>query len=89
MRRAGRLSRASFDQRVKNKQIAAPAIDVFDIEALPPSHPFRTLDNVLATPHIATYRMVFTKTFLRGYRLEDSQVARHPSELGRDREKQC
>ena len=27
-------------------------IDVFDIEPLPPSHPFRPLDNVLATPHI-------------------------------------
>jgi phosphoglycerate dehydrogenase-like enzyme len=35
-----------------NKHIAGAAIDVFDIEPLPPSHPFRTLDNVLATPHI-------------------------------------
>jgi len=32
---------------LKNKQIAGAAIDVFDIEPLPPSHPFRTLDNVL------------------------------------------
>src|SRR5262249_4845040 len=31
---------------LKSKQIAAAAIDVFDIEPLPPSHPFRTLDNV-------------------------------------------
>src|ERR1700751_1170284 len=37
---------------LKNKQIAGAAIDAFDIEPLPPSHPFRTLDNVLATPHI-------------------------------------
>src|SRR5713101_6978633 len=37
---------------LKNKQIAGAAIDVFDIEPLPASHPFRTLDNVLATPHI-------------------------------------
>jgi phosphoglycerate dehydrogenase-like enzyme len=37
---------------LKNKQIAGAAIDVFDIEPLPPSHPFRTLDNILATPHI-------------------------------------
>jgi phosphoglycerate dehydrogenase-like enzyme len=28
------------------------AIDVFDVEPLPPSHPFRMLDHVLATPHI-------------------------------------
>ena len=27
-------------------------MDVFDQEPLPPQHPFRTLDNVLATPHI-------------------------------------
>jgi phosphoglycerate dehydrogenase-like enzyme len=37
---------------LKNKQIAGAAIDVFNIEPLPASHPFRTLDNVLATPHI-------------------------------------
>jgi len=37
---------------LKNKQIAGAAIDVFDVEPLPPNHPFRTLDNVLATPHV-------------------------------------
>jgi len=37
---------------LQNKQIAGAAVDVFDIEPLPPSHPFRTLENVLATPHI-------------------------------------
>src|SRR6202171_2225811 len=37
---------------LRNRQIAGAAIDVFDIEPLPASHPFRTLDNVLATPHI-------------------------------------
>jgi phosphoglycerate dehydrogenase-like enzyme len=38
---------------LKNKQIAGAAIDVFDVEPLPPNHPFRTLDNLLATPHVA------------------------------------
>ena len=37
---------------LQKRQIAGAAIDVFDIEPLPPAHPFRTLDNVLATPHI-------------------------------------
>ncbi len=48
---------------LKNKQIAGAAIDVFDIEPLPPSHPFRTLDNVLATPHIAYVSHDLYKTF--------------------------
>ena len=48
---------------LKNKQIAGAAIDVFDIEPLPPSHPFRTLDNVLATPHICYVSHSLYKTF--------------------------
>ena len=35
-----------------NRRIAGAAIDVFDIEPLPPHHPFRRAENVLATPHI-------------------------------------
>ncbi|MBC8985329.1 D-2-hydroxyacid dehydrogenase family protein [Pedobacter sp. N36a] len=34
------------------KKIAAAALDVYEIEPLPLQHPFRTLTNVLATPHI-------------------------------------
>ncbi|MBS1502510.1 MAG: D-2-hydroxyacid dehydrogenase family protein, partial [Bacteroidetes bacterium] len=34
------------------RQIASAALDVFGTEPLPADHPFRTLDNVLATPHI-------------------------------------
>jgi phosphoglycerate dehydrogenase-like enzyme len=37
---------------LKNEKIAGAAIDVFDIEPLPSSHPCRTHDNVLATPHL-------------------------------------
>jgi phosphoglycerate dehydrogenase-like enzyme len=37
---------------LKDKKIAGAAIDVFDQEPLPLEHPFRTLPNVLATPHI-------------------------------------
>ena len=48
---------------LKNKQIAGAAIDVFDIEPLLASHPFRTLDNVLATPHIGYVSRDLYKTF--------------------------
>jgi phosphoglycerate dehydrogenase-like enzyme len=37
---------------LKAGKIAGAAIDVFDQEPLPPDHPFRTLANLLATPHI-------------------------------------
>jgi phosphoglycerate dehydrogenase-like enzyme len=52
---------------LKNNQIAGAAIDVFDIEPLPPTHPFRTLDNILATPHIGyvsqgLYKMFYEDT---------------------------
>jgi phosphoglycerate dehydrogenase-like enzyme len=48
---------------LRNKQIAGAAIDAFDIEPLPASHPFRTLDNVLATPHIGYVAQGLYRTF--------------------------
>jgi len=37
---------------LQRSKIAGAAIDVFDQEPLPPDHPFRSLPNLLATPHI-------------------------------------
>lgn len=37
---------------LQKKRLAGAALDVFEQEPLPELHPFRTLDNVLATPHV-------------------------------------
>jgi phosphoglycerate dehydrogenase-like enzyme len=50
---------------LRKRQIAGAAIDVFDIEPLPSSHAFRTLDNVLATPHLGYVSQGLYKTFYK------------------------
>jgi phosphoglycerate dehydrogenase-like enzyme len=49
---------------LQDRKIAGAALDVFNIEPLPFNHPFRTLDNVVATAHIGfvthdTYTVFF------------------------------
>ena len=43
---------ADLINALHRKQIAGAAVDVFDTEPLPPEHPYRTIDSLLATPHI-------------------------------------
>jgi phosphoglycerate dehydrogenase-like enzyme len=54
-------------EALRNRTIAGAALDVYAIEPLPESHPFRSLDNVLATPHVGfvtegTYQTFFSHT---------------------------
>jgi phosphoglycerate dehydrogenase-like enzyme len=46
-----------------SRAIAGAALDVFHIEPLPAGHPFRTLDNVLVTPHIGYVAEDLYRTF--------------------------
>jgi phosphoglycerate dehydrogenase-like enzyme len=50
-------------EALRTQRIAGAAIDVFDVEPLPRAHPFRTLDNVLATPHIGFVTEDTLRTF--------------------------
>lgn len=49
------------------RAIAGAALDVYDVEPLPASHPFRSLDRLLVTPHIGfvtseTYKIFYRDT---------------------------
>jgi phosphoglycerate dehydrogenase-like enzyme len=46
------VDQAALINALQARTIAGAAVDVFDTEPLPADHPFRTLDNLLATPHI-------------------------------------
>jgi phosphoglycerate dehydrogenase-like enzyme len=58
------VEEAALIDALRGHRIAGAALDVFDTEPLPAGHPLRTLDNVLATPHIGyvadrPYRIFF------------------------------
>jgi len=52
---------------LRERRIAGAGLDVFDVEPLPVDHPFRTLDNVVLTPHLGyvsaeSYAVYFRET---------------------------
>ena len=58
------VDEAALIVALQEKRIAGAGLDVFDREPLPPGHAFRTLDNVVATPHLGyvteeTYRLCY------------------------------
>jgi phosphoglycerate dehydrogenase-like enzyme len=61
------VDEAALVAALRDRRIGGAALDVFDAEPLPGDHPFRTLENVLATPHIGfvtrdTYTIFYRDT---------------------------
>ncbi|HVI50967.1 MAG TPA: D-2-hydroxyacid dehydrogenase family protein [Candidatus Sulfotelmatobacter sp.] len=50
--RAAIVDESALVTALREKWIAGAGLDVFETEPLPPEHPFRSLPNVLATPHL-------------------------------------
>jgi phosphoglycerate dehydrogenase-like enzyme len=46
------VDEAALIKALQKQRLGGAALDVFEQEPLPAHHPFRTLDNVLATPHV-------------------------------------
>jgi len=61
------INETALISALKSKKIAAAVLDVFDEEPLPLNHPFRTLENVITTPHTGyvtedNYRIAYGDT---------------------------
>jgi phosphoglycerate dehydrogenase-like enzyme len=50
---------------LRRKEIGGAALDVYDVEPLPADHPFRTLPNVVLTPHLGYVTSELYEVFFR------------------------
>ncbi|MEK9685324.1 MAG: D-2-hydroxyacid dehydrogenase family protein [Rhodospirillaceae bacterium] len=52
---------------LQNNVIAGAGIDVFDTEPLPADHPFRSLENLIVTPHLGYVEASNYEAYFEGY----------------------
>ena len=57
------VDESSLITALRSHAVAGAAIDVFEEEPLPEQHPFRSMDNMLATPHIGYVSESLYRTF--------------------------
>jgi phosphoglycerate dehydrogenase-like enzyme len=57
------VAESALIEAARSRKIAGAAVDVFDREPLPLDHPFRSLPNILATPHIGYVADDLYRTF--------------------------
>jgi phosphoglycerate dehydrogenase-like enzyme len=60
------IDEAALVDALRARRIFGAGLDVFDVEPLPANHPFRRLDNVLATPHLGYVTMENYRTLYSG-----------------------
>jgi phosphoglycerate dehydrogenase-like enzyme len=63
--RAPIVDQAALVEALQNGWIAGAGLDVFEIEPLPENHVFRSLPNVLATPHLGYVSQANYRTYYR------------------------
>ena len=49
------VDEAALIEALREKRIAGAGLDVYAVEPLPADHPFRSMPNVIATPHVAGF----------------------------------
>jgi phosphoglycerate dehydrogenase-like enzyme len=61
--RGGIIDDDALISTLQRGDLAGAALDVFEVEPLPTDHPYRTLPNVLATPHVGYVSEELYRTF--------------------------